>query len=202
MEHTSSEVSVFKPTHELSQIFGNSALAGVENPEDFEKLSLNIESAIKPSDAMGWLFTRDVIDWSWEIRRERILKAETIKYYVREIVGELIKSELAPESQSDAAHFRVFGAGEEFERWVSDPGFRAGIDKELAAKGYDRSFILAQAYMRGIDKIEAIDKRIAFHEQRRSSALKESRIWSERLQRQLEQATSDVIDAEFTEAAE
>ena len=202
MSHTSLEISVFKPTSEISQIFGNPALAGAENPEDYEKLFANIESAIKPPDAMGWLFMRDVTDWTWEIRRERILKGEIIKYYVKEIVGELIKSELAPEGQFDTAHFRVFGAGEEFAQWVTDPEARAGIDKELAAKGYEPSFILAQAYVRGADKIEAIDKRIAFHEQRRSSALKEAGSWSDRFRQRLELATSEVIDAEFTEATE
>jgi hypothetical protein len=72
----------------------------------------------------------------------------------------------------------------------------------LAAKGYDASYVLAQAYMRGAAQIEAIDKRIAFHEQRRSAALKDAGIWSDRLLRRLEQPVPEVIEGEFTEAAE
>ena len=202
MSHTSSEVSVFKPRHELSQIFGNPALVGSEKLEDYEKLAVNIESAIKPPDAIGWLFMRDVTDWSWEIRRERILKGEVIKFYVKGIVAELMKSELAAKNQFDTAYFCVFGAGEELAQWVADPQARAGIDEELAAKGYDSSFILAQAYMRGADKIDAIDKRIAFHEERRSTALRNAGIWNEGLQRRLDRATPEVIDGEFTDVAE
>jgi hypothetical protein len=202
MSHPSSEVSVFKPTNELIQIFGNPALVGSEKIEDYEKFFAKVASAIKPSDIIGWLFMKDVTDWSWEIRRERIIKAETIKYYQKEIVAELIKSELAPSGQYETAYFRIFKAGADLASWASDPKARAEIDQELAAKGYDASFILAQAYMRGAAEIEAIDKRIAFHEQRRSAALKDAGIWSDRLLRRLDQAMPGVIEGEFTEAVE
>ena len=202
MDQASSELSVFKPRNELARIIGDPALVGSEKLEDYEKLAANIESAIKPPDAIGWLFMRDVTDWSWEIRRERILKGEVIKFYVKEIVAELIKSELGGEDRFENAYFRIFIADERFAEWVTDPEARADIEKELAAKGYDSSFILAQAYMRGADKIEVIDKRIAFKEERRSAALRNAGIWSERLQRRLDQATPEVIDGEFTAVAE
>jgi hypothetical protein len=202
MDQSSSELSVFKPRNQLAQIFGDPALVGSEKREDYEKLAANIESAIKPPDAIGWLFMRDVTDWTWEIRRERILKGEVIKFYVKEIVAELIKSELGGEDRLDDAYFRIFIAEENLAQWVTDPEDRADIDKELAAKGFDSSFILAQAYMKGADKFEAIDKRIAFHEQRRTAALREAGIWSDGLQRRLEQAAPEVIEGEFTTVAE
>jgi hypothetical protein len=202
MDQSSSELSVFKPRNQLAQIFGDPALVGAEKREDYEKLAANIESAIKPPDAIGWLFMRDVTDWTWEIRRERILKGEVIKFYVKEIVAELIKSELGGEDRLDDAYFRIFIAEEKLAQWVTDPEDRADIDKELAAKGFDSSFILAQAYMKGADKFEAIDKRIAFHEQRRTAALREAGIWSDGLQRRLEQAAPEVIEGEFTTVAE
>jgi hypothetical protein len=200
MSRTSSEIMVFKPTNELVQAFGKPALVGAETLEDYERFFAAIHLAMKPPDAIAWLFTKDVTDWSWEIRREKIVRAETVKQYVKEIVGELIKSELAPPDQSDAAHFRIFGAGDELASWASEPSARAELDAELAAKGYDASYVLAQAYLRGATEIEAIDKRIAFHEQRRSAALKDADIWSDRLLRRLNEATPEVIDGEFTEA--
>jgi hypothetical protein len=93
-------------------------------------------------------------------------------------------------------------AGAEHAQWATDPEARAALDKELAAKGYDASYVLAQAYVRGAVQIEAIDKRIAFHEQRRSAALRDAGLWSDRLVRQLDQASPEVIEGEFTEAAE
>jgi hypothetical protein len=97
----------------------------------------------------------------------------------RALLNVAIKSELAPSGQSETAHFCIFQAAVELELWRSDPKARATIDEGLAAKGYDASYVLAQAYMRGAAQIEAIDKRIAFHEQRRSAALKDAGIWSD-----------------------
>jgi YqaJ-like viral recombinase domain len=148
---------------------------------------------------LPWSFSEEA---AAEIRRERILKGEVIKFYIKEIIAELIKSELGGEDRFEEAYFRIFLADERFAEWVTDPEARADIEKALAAKGYDSSFILAQAYMKGADKFEAIDKRIAFHEQRRTAALREAGIWSDGLQRRLEQAAPEVIEGEFTTVAE
>lgn len=201
MSDKSSDVSVFKPTKEFIQILGNPALVGAEKLEQYEELFASVASAIRPPDAIVWLFTRDITDWSWEIRRERKIKAEIIEYYQKEIVAELIKSELAPSGQLEAAYYRIFQAGADLARWASDPKTRKEIDEELASKGYDSSYILAQAYLRGAAQIDAIDRRIAVHEQRRNAALKEAGLWSDRLQRRLEQAIPEVLEGEFSEAA-
>jgi hypothetical protein len=202
MSQTSSEVSVFKPTNELSQVFGDPALVGPEKLEDYERLLASICSAIKPTDIIGWLLTKDITDWSWEIRRERTIKAEIIKHYQKEVVAEVLKSTRDSLSLYESALYRIFEAGADITRWASDPEARIKIDEALAAKGHDVSSILAQAYMRGADQIDAIDKRIAAYERRRNTALREAGLWNEKLQRQLEQATPEVIDGEFTEAAE
>jgi hypothetical protein len=56
--------------------------------------------------------------------------------------------------------------------------------------------------MRGATQIDAIDRRIATYERRRNTALREAGIWNERLRQQLDQATTAIIEGEFTEAAE
>jgi hypothetical protein len=202
MSHTLSEVSVFKPTNELSQLFGAPALIGHEELEDYDRFFSSIASAIKPTDVIGWLLTKDVTDWSWEIRRERTIKAEIIKHYQKEVVGELLKSALAPPGQLSATTYRIFEADADLAAWTTDPEARIRIEKALAAKGHDVSSILAQAYMRGADQIDAIDRRIAAYERRRNTALKEEGFWNENLLRQLDRAIPEVIEGEFTEAAE
>jgi hypothetical protein len=47
-----------------------------------------------------------------------------------------------------------------------------------------------------------IDKRIAGYERRRDAALRESGLWNDRLARELDRATTAIIDGEFTETAE
>ncbi len=101
MSHTASEVSVFKPTNELRQVFGEPALVGSEKLEVYDEFLSLIASVIKPTDPVGYLLTKDITDWSWEMRREQAVKAEIIKHYQKEIVAELIKT-LAPAGQPHA----------------------------------------------------------------------------------------------------
>ena len=56
--------------------------------------------------------------------------------------------------------------------------------------------------MRGAAQIDAIDRRIAAYERRRNAALKEAGYWNEGLRRKLEQATTAIIEGEYTDVAE
>jgi hypothetical protein len=199
--HTSSKVLVFRLTNELRQVLGGPALVGSERLDDYDRLFSSVELAIKPTEIIGWLLTKDVTDWSWEMRRERMIKVEIVKHYQKQVVAELIKSALAPAGQFSTALYRTFQAATDFEAWVTDPQVRAKIDEALAAKGHDVPSILAQAYMRGADQIDTIDRRIAAYERRRNTALREAGLWSDRLAGKLDKAT-EVIEGEFTEAAE
>jgi hypothetical protein len=201
MSQTGSEVSVFKPTNELRQIFGEPALVGSETLEDYDKLFLSIASVIKPTDPVGWLLTKDVTDWQWEMRREQIVKTAIIKYYQKEVVAELIKK-LAPEGQLASATYRIFLTDDDLTLWATNAESRAEVDKALAVMGHSAQEVLAQAYIRGATQIDAIDRRIAAYERRRNTALKEGELWNEGLPRKLEKATAAIIDGEFTEAAE
>jgi hypothetical protein len=124
-----------------------------------------------------------------------------IKYYQKEIVAELIKS-LAPPSQFKTALYRIFQAEGDLTLWETDSEARMKIDAALAEKDHSASAILAQAYMRGVTQIDAIDKRIAGYERRRDIILREAEFWNEHLLRRLDQATTAIIEGEFTEAAE
>jgi hypothetical protein len=160
-----------------------------------------IASAIKPTDPIGWLLTKDVTDLSWDIQRERIIKVDIIKYYQKEVVAEHIKA-LAPPGQFNSAVYRTFLADDDLTLWETDPEARVKIDRALAAKGHSAPAILAQAYVRGATHIDAIDKRIAAYERRRDTSLREAGLWNDRLRQQLDQANRAIIEGEFTEAAE
>jgi hypothetical protein len=201
MDAATSELSVFKPTNELSQIFGEPALVGLEKLEVYNALLSSIASAIKPVDSIGWLLAKEVTDLQWDIRRERIIKADMIKYFQKEVVSKLIKT-LAPPRQLPTAIQRIFVADDDLTLWETDPEARTKIDKALAEKGHTASAILAKAYMQGASQIDAIDKRIAGYERRRDAALREAGQWNEGLRQRLNQATTAVIEGEFTEAEE
>lgn len=100
---------------------------------------------------------------------------------------------MAPNPDADEAY-------EAARQWASDPKARRKIDKELADLGWAPTDILSDA-LRNSD-IDEIDKRIASYELRRMAALRTIELYSEKLARRIEAASSDIIEGQFTDAAE
>jgi hypothetical protein len=155
-----------------------------------------------PSDAIDWILLKDLVDLAWEIRRERRIKVEIIKLSQTEVISDLLKSTFDKADRLGSAVNPIFAARTEAQLWASDDETRNRIDLKLKEKGHDSDSVLAQAYLRGARDIDAIDKRIALYEVRRSAILKEIGLRSDRKAQKLAKASSDVIEGEFTEAAE
>ena len=211
-----------RPPKELASLFVDPPLVGEESREDYEKLFSALAAAAKPADAIAWIYCRDFTDLTWEIRRERWLKHQVIEAARCAVVrrcrmpsGLLLSGrlpmfgEVPVETDTDAAadaantHRReVESVNREMKKWINDPQARRRIDKELASEGYDASYILREALTDCASDIDAIDKRISFYESRRNGILREIDRHSESMARRLDKASSDIIDGEFTEAAE
>jgi hypothetical protein len=121
---------------------------------------------------------------------------------VKEIVLDLLKTTLEASEALESHVYRIFGAGGEAKQWTTNPQARKQIETKLAERGYPFSKILARAYMKGANQIDAVERRMASCEIRRSAALREIERRNSNLAQRLDKASSDVIDAEFSEAAE
>jgi hypothetical protein len=156
--------------------------------------------ATNPRDAIDWLHVKCVVDLTWEIKRERMIKTSIITLMQQEVVHELLKStEEAPSALESHVH-RIFDAKGEAKNWGSDLAATNVINIKLAAKGYPPSEVLARAYMRGVNQIDAVDKRTASYEFRRMGGLREIERRDEKFARQLGNASKEIIDGEFSEA--
>ena len=191
-----------KPPRELVQFLDDPPLVGEETPGDYYNLFSAIVISAKPADAIDWLYIKSVVDLTWEIRREQAVKASIIKLKQKEIVLELLKTSCEAETPLDESLYRIFRADDELRLWEIDSAARKLIDDKLAARGYPISEVLARAYINGASQIDAVDRRIASYEARRMTVLREIERRNEKFARQLEKASSDIIDAEFSEAAE
>jgi hypothetical protein len=190
---------------ELESFFADPPLAGNENREEYDTLFAALAAATKPKDVIVWLFVRDIADLSWEIRRERALKLQVIKSAEIDQVRRLLSPQDSVFELSglfDAKTEEKAKKAKKAKLWASDSNARARIDKQLEGEGYDPSDIFPAALNQVADRIEAIDRRIASYELRRMTALRAIAHYSETLARRLEAASSDVIEGEFTEAAE
>jgi hypothetical protein len=191
-----------RPPKELEALFEDRPLLGRERREEYDAFFSAIAMAEPPSDAVDWILVKDLVDLSWEIRRERRIKVEIVKLNQTEIVCDLLKSTFDKADRLRSDLNRIFGARTEAQLWASDAETRMSIDARLKEKGHDQDSVLARAYLRGAGEIDAIDKRIALYELRRNAILKEIGLRSERKAQKLAKASSDIIDAEFTEATE
>jgi hypothetical protein len=64
---------------DIEELWGEPALLSFEDPEIYRKLLLKILADVKPTDAIEWMWLKDIADHSWEIRRLRRLKVHLIE---------------------------------------------------------------------------------------------------------------------------
>jgi hypothetical protein len=186
----------------LSEFLDDPPLVGDETIESYKKFFCAIVADLNPVKATDWLYIKDVVDLSWQIRRERIVLVGVIRLMQTEVVRDLLKATFDPANALEAADYRIFSAANDAQRWAGDPATRKEVDARLTARGHPPSAVLAEAYMRGASHIEAIDKRIASYEARRAAIVREIEHRNERFARDLNAASSSIIDGEFSEAAE
>jgi hypothetical protein len=197
--------SKLRRTSELARFLGDAPLVGDERQEEYDSFFAAIVSKLTQPDVINELYVKDFVDLSWQIRRERLILADIIRLFQKEVVLDLLKttySKLSGPPESLTTVYRILGADRDAQRWLGDPVARKEIDADLKARGYSPSKVLAQAYLKGAAEIEAVEQRIASYEVRRMMALREIERRNEKSAKQLKRATADIIDGEFNEAAE
>jgi hypothetical protein len=172
---------------ELMVLFGDPPLVGNEKRAEYEQLFVALVEALKPVDTLVWIFIRDVTDITWEIRRERKIKAEIINVLETEVMIELVSS--TEKKIKPIAYERTVRA------WTNNSNERSKIEKKLASYGYDRNYILSQAFIRGADSIGSIDQRLAGYEMRRALILRSAEFHIDSVLRAIEQTSSEVEQA-------
>jgi hypothetical protein len=197
----SDTVSLAAPPNELRDLFADPPLAGNEKREDFDKFFSAIAAAVKPIDAIAWLYTWDFVCLSWEIRRERSAKVGIIKSAQIDFLSKLLKSgNLVSLSGVVASQISKRASGSfEARQWVKSPASMPEITELLADTGYGPSDLLAAAYILGADNIDAIDRRIASYEARRMAVMREVEGYNEKFARKLDAASGDIVEAEFND---
>jgi hypothetical protein len=212
MVRSLAKLSRIAPPPGLAKLFSELPLVGNETREDYEGLFTAIATATKPADPIAWLIVRDITDLSWEIKRERNLKRQVMNYSYQRKIRELLTpyvpsngefvSFLKPQVISPEAQKIYDEVNEKMKQWAGDPKRRRKVEKGLEDQGYDAAYISRAAQTACASEVDAIDRRIASYEMRRMAALKTMDNYNEAVARRLRAVNADVIDGEFTEAAE
>jgi hypothetical protein len=175
---------------EFEQLFDDPALVGDEQRESYNAVFSILATAVKPADAVQWVYFDDVVYSTWEIQRVRKIKAAYINLLLKKVAEVRFGWTRADlERQRRLAEKIIDG-----ELKMED------VKPEPKPKPEDPATLLAKAYLLGLDDIEAFDKQIALFEARRNNALRELAWQNETTARELDKASRDIIDGEFTEA--
>jgi hypothetical protein len=175
---------------DMEQLFDEPPLVGTEQRESYYAFFSILATAVKPTDAIQWIYFDDVVNLTWEIQRMRKIKTAYINLLLTKVA---------------AARFTWTRADLERERQLAVKIANGelkieDVKPEPEPKPEHPATLLAKAHLLGLDDIEAFDKQIALFEARRNNALRELAWHSENMARKLDKASRDIIDGEFTEA--
>jgi hypothetical protein len=73
------KLAVLAVPNNIRKIWGEPPLLRNEDPGIYEKLARQISQTVAPIDVIEWLWVKDILDLSWEIRRLRRFKTTLIE---------------------------------------------------------------------------------------------------------------------------
>lgn len=180
-----------QPPKALEKFLSDPPLVGHERVEDFRQFFLAIAAAVRPVDTICWLLISDLAAIWWEIRRERLIKAEIIRQKQQEVVTPRYTRAHYERDLRQPSQSAFEDAPSQFRKKGSEP---------VEQKPEDPVSLLAKAYLNSGDQIEFCDRRIAALENRRIVFLNEVERRNQNLARRADVTASEVVDAEFTSA--
>ena len=158
-----------------------------EDARQYEEIQTRFSATIKPKDVLEEMWTRDVVDLTWEILRMRRLKAGLLTSVMSEGVDKILSLLLGGVEARDLSN-----------AWSArDPDAIKTVDALLAAKGQTMELAAARGLEARIEIFERIDRMAMSAEARRNSALRELERHRASLAQALRQASDDVIEAEY-----
>jgi hypothetical protein len=150
-------------------------------------------------DPLKWLLVNEVTHHVWEMRRFRRIESALVLKRMVEVIEELLRTTYDAESEGMAM---VWSARNWAHLWAEGGEAAKEVEERLAARGYDIEAIRVRAYERCAAELREIETIIARCENRRRATLLEIDRRHEAFARRLAQASTEILDAEFSEAAE
>ena len=187
---------------EIARLLGDPVLWRNESRDQYDATLLAVAISVGARDIVDWFSVNDVTYHALDARRLQIAKAALILSKQILIVEELLKSTYDPKDAYTDTLYNISDARNEARRWATDLAFGTKVDERLATRGHDSASILGKAYSLCAAELQALDKAIADREFRRMATLREVQRRDDFLARRLEKASQQIIDGEFSEAAE
>jgi hypothetical protein len=157
-------------------------------------------SCLAGHDVVKWLLVNEMTHQIWEIRRFMRIEASLVLKRQAEVIKEVLQTTYY-DSETEGMDI-VFFAGTHAHAWEEGGELAKKTELLLAERGYDMETIRVRAYERCAAELREIENAIAKRENRRRATLLDIERRDEAFAKRLAQASMEVLDAEFSEAAE
>jgi hypothetical protein len=176
---------------ELQPLFAKAPVLQTEIRADYDALLYRLAVSIAPRDDIEWIWLKDYIDHSWEIRRYRESKARILEIASADALISIAKAiDSSPVFIADAGFSAL---------WFGDEADKNKCRKILSQHGISEDAVHAQALLCRASDLEKIEAMQASAEARRNAVVREIGQHREKadLFRKLSQ---DIIDGEYIES--
>lgn len=168
--------------------FATPALLEGENEAAYSELLLQLSSVVGPADTIEEIWTRDIVDLTWEVWRWRRLKAALLAANAQRGLRRILRRLIDDEATADRLA----------ERWATGhPPAVKRVNRVLAKAGLSMDAVMAETLVVRLDSIERIDGLVAAAERRRNAVLHEIERHRASFAASLRRATTRVEDAAF-----
>jgi hypothetical protein len=182
---------------------GDPPVLSSEKRTDYEILFSYIADYVKPTDPIEWLWLKDVVDHTWEIRRLRRFKYQLIEFGSPRQDAETALPHLPLTGQNDGIEIglgfvsRLRLARDQLQKRRQEEA----LGKFRKPKRRPSEADAVQSLSQCINDYQTLDRLLISAEERRNAVLREIDRRRDGLAQRMRQASEDIIDAEFSEAA-
>jgi hypothetical protein len=191
---------------------GDPPVLSSEKRKDYEALFSGMADSVKPTDSVEWIWLRDIVDHTWEIRRLRRFKCLLIEVGIvhqHPTQHPFPRHNAKPERKvSDLEVARriafILDRGARLVQLENNKKEEEASEKPKRArkpKKRPSEADAVQAFRQCINDYQTIDRLLSSAEDRRNAVLREIDRRRDGLGQRLRQSSDDVIDAEFSETA-
>ncbi len=176
---------------DVIDFIGKPSLLQTEAVADYDALLLRLAEAVKPKDAVEWIWIADVTHLVWEMRRLRSMRDAIIVSEFTKGLSILLSHILSADYDSDVVNLL---RNRLISHWNSRNPFRQRIAQRfMMRRGVDLRQRLSFEYCNFFDRFIKLDDLITNLGRRRDSVLREIERRRDTVARRLR----DVTDAEF-----
>jgi hypothetical protein len=185
---------------EIEAILGVPPLLPGSDRTVYDALISKVSQALRPQDAMEWLFVQDIVSASLNIQSLRTARTEILNDGRQEA---LIQSLIESEMRDGQSHQKALETAQKTATgFAGNPaGFLTSMEQHLAGMGVSLSTMEARGLVNRLGQIQAIDRMTGIELSRREAARREADSWRNGFGRRLRAETDAILDIDPTTGA-